>query len=119
MIIAPMLGDVVAQKIECRSNFRWKLSTPAPPVLGGLRGMERGANLVDVRSVTPNRLMEGLAGNAKFLAPVSDVGGQLGIDDLWIVWTLGCSLLVWGMCAVFFGGLLVLVLGQSCSSFFG
>ena len=41
---------------------------------------ERGSELGNVDAVGPDSLVEQVAGDAEFLRPVGDVGGDLGLD---------------------------------------
>ena len=41
---------------------------------------ESGADLRDLGSVDADGLVKGIAGDTEFLAPVLDVGGDLGVD---------------------------------------
>ena len=73
--------------------------------------VERGADLVDVGAVGADGLMQRIAGDTKLLRPVGDIRGQLGVDLLGIVRSLGVFL-VRGVRGVLFRDLLVLVFGQ-------
>jgi len=50
--------------------------------------VERGPNLIHMRPMGANRLVQFVAGYAKFLGPVSNVGRHLGVNYLRIVRTL-------------------------------
>ncbi len=52
-------------------------------------GVEGGADFVYVGAVAADGFVELFAGYSKFLRPILDVGGDLGVDDLWVVGTFG------------------------------
>ena len=83
--------------------------------------MEGGAHLVDMRAVGADGLVKLVAGDAELFGPVSDVGGELGVDDLGVMRAFGSDVFVTGVRRVLFGGLFVLVfgivMGQGASSF--
>jgi len=56
--------------------------------LGLLVALECLANLAYLRAVDADGFMQLLAGDVKLLCPIVDVGGELGIDLVWIVRSL-------------------------------
>ena len=72
--------------------------------------MKGRAHLVDVGAVAADCLVQCVAGDAEFFSPVGDVGRQLGIDDLGIVWPLGFFFVDWVRGVLF--GCLAVILGQ-------
>ena len=75
--------------------------------------VEGGADLFYVRAVGADGFVEFVAGDAEFVGPVGDVGGQLWVDFLGVVWAFGL-LFVDGVRFVGLGG--VVVLGHCVSS---
>ncbi len=71
--------------------------------------MECGTDLVDMRAMAADGLVQRVAGNPELLGPVRDIRGQLGVDHLGIVGSLGVFFLD-GVRGVLFG--FVVVFGQ-------
>jgi len=65
-----------------------KVLTPRPGG-GGLVGMEGGADLVDLGAVDADGFVKDLGGDAELVGPVGHVGGDLGVDDVGVVRSLG------------------------------
>jgi hypothetical protein len=73
----------------------------------GLVRVEGGADLVDLGAVNADGFVEDLGGDAELVGPVSHVGGDLGVDDVRVVRSLGV-LFVGGVGFGFLGLLFVL-----------
>ena len=57
--------------------------------LRGFVGVQGGTNFVYLSAVAAYGFVELFAGYAEFLGPIVDVGGDLGVDDVWVVGTFG------------------------------
>ena len=75
--------------------------------------VEGGADLFDVGAVDADGFVELVAGNAKLLSPIVDIGRHLGIDLFRIVGT-GLGLSVLGVGSAKFGLLNFFVLMRAC-----
>jgi len=78
-------------------------------------GVEGGSDLVDLGSVNADGFVEDLGGDAELVGPVGHVGGDLGVDLVRVVRSLGV-LFVGGVWFVCFGCFVVLGHGwASCT----
>jgi hypothetical protein len=69
--------------------------------------VEGGADSFDLGAVDADGLVEDLGGDSKLMGPVGHVGGDLGVDDMGVVGSLG-MLFVGGVGLGFLGLLFVL-----------
>ena len=75
-------GRWVARWERTGSSFRLRLRS-------GLVGVEGGADLVDLGAVDADGFVEDLGGDVELVGPVGHVGGNLGVDLVGVVRSLG------------------------------
>ena len=69
-------------------EFAQILPNSAQP-LAGLLGVERRTDLVHMRAVATNDLVEFIPADPKLFGPMGDIGGHFWIDLFWVVRSLG------------------------------